>query len=71
LKGQRLLTMIKTRDNMAKTSKTSKGLGKRGLIEDYMGKLILLVVFLIVVILIYSMLSGKFSQAGTGMQWLT
>lgn len=56
---------------MAKRLIQSAKMGRTGLMEEYMGKLMLLVIFLIVIILIYAMLSGKFSQLGTGMQWLT
>ena len=56
--------MARTRRLMARNS-------KKGLMEGYLGQLILLVVFLLVIIIIYAILSGKFSQAGTGMQWLT
>ncbi|MEK6960318.1 MAG: hypothetical protein AABX47_04035 [Nanoarchaeota archaeon] len=56
---------------MAKNTKRSKPLGKRGQIQEYTGKMIILAIFLVVMILILLLFSGALSKGGAGMQWLT
>ncbi len=45
-------------------------LHKRGLAEEFTGKLILLLFFLLVAFLIYMLISGKFSHVAGGFEWI-
>jgi len=44
---------------------------KRGIAEDFIGKLILFLIFIVVCMIIYAMISGKLSGLGGGYEWMT
>lgn len=44
---------------------------KKGIAEAFIGKLILFLIFIVVCMIIYAMISGKLSSLGGGYEWIS